>query len=434
MKTLWRTPFVLALFALSGLAQAEQDTSLEGEVEHYLENNSGSVGEPDTFRVFWKSGLRMESGDGNFKIKFGGRIMYDMTWADSDDEFDADFNGGENYVGFRRARLYFSGTVYKKTLFKLQLDFASGVVVLKDVHVGLKKAGPGDLLFGHMKEPFGLNELTSSKYITFMERAASAQAFSPSRNTGMGWFANFGETKRGYLAVGTFFNSNGLGRVSGEGGWGFTLRVGGLAIENKDRDMVLWIGIDFRWSNYRMSDRGPQEVRYRARPQSFGDRFISTGDIGAKSDMRYAFEIAFKFKSVHLQAEFFLANPDLVAGDDPSFFGYYAQIGWFITGESRSFNNSQGAWGRTKPKANFRTGDGGRGAWELSVRWDSTDLTDKGIEGGEMDTLTVGLNWYWNSNTRVMFDYVYADVTGSNATNVGSGTMNIFMIRWQIDF
>ncbi|MEM8884686.1 MAG: porin, partial [Planctomycetota bacterium] len=363
MKLFWRTSLglVLAMAFMTNVAKAEAkaDTSLENEVEHYLTNNTGQGAEPNTFRVYWDKGLRMKSGDGNFSIKFGGRAQFDMVWADSDDNASTEL--GENEVGFRRVRLYFSGSVYKNTLFKVQIDFAD-TAQLRDVYVGLNKIGPGKLLFGHFKEPFSLNELTSSKYITFTERAASVQAFAPSRNSGLAWFGNFGETKRIYLAAGTFFNTNGVGRVAGQGGWGFSVRIGGLAIENKDRDMLLWVAFNFRWSNYRMSDRGVQEVRYRSRVDSFGTRQINTGDLSAESDIRYAFEVAFKIKSIHIQAEFFFVTTKMVNDDDPDFFGWYAQVGWFITGESRKFKKTSGSWSRTSPKANFWTGEGGRGA------------------------------------------------------------------------
>lgn len=439
MKSLWRTSFAfvlaLAMFAGTANAEAKPDTSLDSEVEYYLENNSGAEAGPDAFQMFWKNGFKGESGDGNTKIEIGGRLQFDMTFADSDDEL-GNSSLGENAVGFRRARFHIGGTVYKNTLFKLEIDFANGEVELRNAYVGLDKVGPGKLLVGHMKEPFSLEELTSSRFITFTERAASTQAFAPSYNSGIGWFGNLGEAKKIYLAAGSFFNTDEVqGAVIGQGGWGFVVRVGGLAIENKDRDMILWIGFDFRWSNYRMSSDGSQTVVYQARPQSGGDRFIGTDDIAAESDIRYAFEVAFQMKTIHVSAEFFWATPSVVGGgEDPTFSGFYAEIGWFITGESRPFKVSSGAWDRPKPKANFWTGDGGRGAMEVALRWDSTDLTDEAIEGGEMDTLTVGFNWWWNPNTRMMIDYVSADIEGSNELGVGTGKLNIVIVRWQIDF
>ncbi|MHC4940715.1 MAG: OprO/OprP family phosphate-selective porin [Planctomycetota bacterium] len=439
MKLFWRTPLglVLALFATTSLVQAEAadaaNTSLDREVEHYLENNTGQGGEPSTFRAYWKNGIRMDSGDGNFKLAMGGRIMFDMVWADSDDNV-TDGNIENNDVGFRRVRMYFSGSVFKNVVFKLQFDFADGTETdFKDVYVGLKNVGPGTLLFGHQKVPFGMNELTSSKYIAFTERAASSQAFAPARNAGIGYYSTLGEAKRIYLAGGTFFpTSNTNARASGNGGWGFAVRLGWAAINNKDKDMMLWVAVDFAWQNYRIDGN---RVRYRSRVDSFGDRQISTGQISdTERDMRYAFEVAFKMKSLHIAAEFFWADVTRTAGnEDPGFSGFYAQIGYFITGESRPFKISQGGWARVKPNANFWAGDGGRGAMEVVLRWDSTDLTDKDIDGGEMDSLSVGFNWYWNAVTRVMFDYVWTDITGGPNVS-GDANLNYVIVRWQIDF
>ena len=40
----------------------------------------------DDFRVYWKNGLNMKSGDGNFTLKVGGRIMADFTFFDDYDK------------------------------------------------------------------------------------------------------------------------------------------------------------------------------------------------------------------------------------------------------------------------------------------------------------------------------------------------------------
>lgn len=44
---------------------------------------------------------------------------------------------------------------------------------------------PLKLTLGNHKMPFGLEELTSSKYITFMERSAANEAFSVGRQNGL---------------------------------------------------------------------------------------------------------------------------------------------------------------------------------------------------------------------------------------------------------
>ena len=93
------------------------------------------------------------------QIKFGGRIMYEMAvWGPDDFE-----NTGSE---FRRVRLFSSGTMYQNVKYKLQLDFASGNIVFKDVFIELNKLPiQGNLSVGHFKEPLRLESLTSSTLV-----------------------------------------------------------------------------------------------------------------------------------------------------------------------------------------------------------------------------------------------------------------------------
>ena len=80
-------------------------------------------------------------------------------------------------------RFFNSGKVYGNIKYKLQLDFAGGGVSFKDVYMEAALPYVGNLKVGHFKEPFRLEALTSSKYMTFMERGLPI-AFSPERNVG----------------------------------------------------------------------------------------------------------------------------------------------------------------------------------------------------------------------------------------------------------
>ncbi|MHC4451584.1 MAG: OprO/OprP family phosphate-selective porin [Planctomycetota bacterium] len=423
------------MIAGTAKAEAKADTSLDSEVEHYLENNSGQGGAPADFRVFWKNGIHMESGDGNFTVHLRGRVFFDMDWADSDaPTIEANEGVAENHVGFASARLGIEGRIYKNGIYKAEFDFAEDDVELKDVYVGLSQVGPGDLLFGHMKSPYGLNWMTSSRYISFTTRANSASAFGRSRDSGIAWFGNFTESKKVHLGIGTFFTADDTGSAEGNGGWGFSFRVAGLAIENADKDMLLEIGFNFSWQNLRMNG---QERTYRVSAgSSVGDGIAEFTIGGLKDTMDYAFEVAFKIKNVHMQAEFFWANPNVENGSDPSLFGWYAQVGWFITGESRSFSKNSMSWTRTAPKANFWTGDGGRGAWEVALRYDVSDFDDDdfaALAGGsaKVSQLSVSVNWYWNPNARMMFGYYWNDI---EATGAEDATLNVVVLRWQFDW
>jgi len=126
-----------------------------------------------------------------------------------------------------------------------------------------------------------------------------------------------------------------------------------------------------------------------------------------------------------LQGEYIHSAVDSEQAGDPDFSGFYAYASYFLTGEHRPYKNTAGKFSRVKPKKNF--GAGGPGAWELAARYSHLDLNDEDIEGGELDDITVGLNWYLNPNTRIMWNYVHTDLDGV-------GDADAFQMRAQVDF
>jgi len=117
-------------------------------------------------KVTLKGGkLQLKSVDGNFALALGGRVMADTAMY-FDDKSDLG-NGSE----LRRARLRAKGTVWKHWQFEGQYDFVGGDDHSRNAYIGYTGFKPWTLRVGHIKEPFGLENLTSSKYTTFMERA-----------------------------------------------------------------------------------------------------------------------------------------------------------------------------------------------------------------------------------------------------------------------
>lgn len=392
-----------------------------------LEESGKKLAAPETFRAYWKEGLRFETLDKKFKMQIGGRIMNDWTWWNDDDPSEVETfleESLEDGSEFRRARLFVSGQLYERLKFKAQYDFAGGDAEFKDVYMELTKLGIlGNLRVGHFKEPFSLEELTSSKYIQFLERGLP-NAFAPSRNVGL-MFHDHEFDGRMTWAIGMFRDADGFGESANEGGgeYNLTLRVTGLPwYENKGRQL-LHLGLGY-------THRSPHEdtVRFRQRPEvHLSPRFVNTGHLAADAEDRLGAEAAVVFGPLSFQGEYMFSAVDALETEDPTFSGYYIQGSYFLTGENRKYKTSSGAFDRVKPKRNFIPGKSGPGAWEVALRYSRIDLNDEEINGGQLDDVTLGLTWHLNPNTRVMWNYVLADL--ERVDNVQAFTM-----RFQLDF
>lgn len=422
--------FCLVLW--TGYASAQQTLATSQELEQrvrQLEERLKVVeeekpGKPGTFRAYWKDGLRLDTADKAFKLKIGGRAQLDWAVFDEDNDIQNVIGPVQNGVEFRRARLYMSGLLYDRYEFKVQYDFAGGDVDFKDVYMGVRDIPVvGNFRVGHFKEPFSLEELTSSKYITFMERGLP-NAFAIGRNTGLGIF-NTAFDKRMTWAVGAFIDADDFGNSIGGGEYNVALRVTGLPwYEEKGRRLV-HLGTSYSYGN-----TPDDAVRFRERPEAhLAPRYVDTGTFDAKNRNFVGFEAALVYDSLSVQGEVTGAFVDRKASgvDDPNFGGAYIYASYFLTGEHRPYKTSGGTFTNLKPENNFLNGEGGLGAWEVAARYSHIDLDDEGIRGGTLNDFTLGLNWYLNPNYRVSFNYIRAHLNGV-------GDTNIFEMRYQVAF
>jgi len=381
---------------------------------------SGPASGSSPLEVKWKEGIRLESEDGNFKLKAGGRLQNDWTWwADADEDVETFLEEDlEDSVEWRRARLYVEGQIYGNVSFKAQYDFAGGDADLKDAWIAVSDVpGVGHVKVGHYKEPFSLDELTSSKYLVFLERALP-NVFAPGRNAGISIYDAPMEERMTW-AVGAFKDVDDFGEGSGDDNYAATARVTGLPYCTDEGDLVhLGLGA---------SVRSVKDVRYRQRPEAhFSPRFVDTASFDADSVGLVGLEAALVQGPASLSAEYMMSSVDSEEADDPSFHGFYVQGGYFLTGERLAYKKSAGAFSRVKPERNLGE-DGGAGAWQVAARYSFLDLNDGELEGGELQTASLGLNWWLNPNTRMMFDYVLSDLDEVGETGAA-------LMRLQVDF
>ncbi len=429
------------LLAVSVVQAADLESPLEREVESYLAEEAPPPPEYPTFRAFWRDGLRFETADGNFKLKVGGRLFIDMAWQSADDAFlviVGDTEADADAAFIRTARIELEGTIYKNIEYKLQYDFAkSAVVSVKDAYVGIKNLDViGTLRIGNSKQPVGLEQITSSKLTTFMELATPSQAFTQGRRIGFLVLNNGPKDQEGIHRLtwqfGVYRPSDpDSGSISSEDGYEFIVRLTGLAIHVPDERgaRLLHLGVSFQY-------RSPESdaARFASRGTvGRGPAFLDTDAIASDSVSIVGFEVVYNVASLSVQAEAFLAEVDAQTGSDPSFSGWYVTVSYFLTGEHRPYRDSSAVWNPVVPKKNWHDGSGGAGAWEIAFRFDTTDLndTDAGIDGGEWVGDTSGVNWYWNPNARVMFNFVHGELEDLAGVE---GDIDAFMMRFQVSF
>jgi phosphate-selective porin OprO/OprP len=121
-------------------------------------------------------------------IKLGGTLMWDVDSArdvfwDAKDNDDA----WQTHSELRRARLNIKAKIADDWKAKLQFDFAEDDASdrVKDAYVKYSGWQMMDVLVGQDKEPFGLEAMTSSKNLSFIERSMVSDAFGPTRNIGI---------------------------------------------------------------------------------------------------------------------------------------------------------------------------------------------------------------------------------------------------------
>ena len=348
------------------------------------------------------------------EMMIGGRIMYDMAvWKNTTNDVATQTSGTE----FRRVRFYNSGKIYGNVKYKLQLDFAGGEIAFKDVWMELNKLPiKGTLRVGHFKEPLRLEALTSSKYITFMERSFPI-AMSAERNSGAMYHTTFGE--RLSLQTAVFREGDAFGNdKESTNNVNITSRITYLAINDGNKLLHLGVANSIRKNaekTYRFSTRAENHLGNKLTSVSF-DNVDETNILGG--------EFAYVNGSLFLQGEYLQTT---VSGmNETELSSYYGQISYFLTGERRTYKNSLSGFGSVKPNNNY--GENGWGAIELAVRLSSMDLTT--ANAGTLEDFTVGINWYLNPNTRIMLNYVMGEMINGEKII----TENAVMMRVQLGF
>jgi phosphate-selective porin OprO/OprP len=426
----------------------------------------------------WKGAPQYDDKEAGWSFKPKGLLQYDAGYVGfpNGDERRGTVSGlNFGNLGWntraRRLTLGADGTIPGGFRYSAEFNFAQSQVDFEDVFLAYDfKKSPITAQIGFFYPFSSLETMTSSKYTSFMERAGITDAFSHNRRIGAALVANDKVSDKWVAQAGIFseeMNNGDFNRT----GWDFAARGVFSPMLGTTR---LHLGANFE---YRQNKKEANSRNYQSRPmtQLTDQRFISTGALSSKGDTILGLEVAAIMKSFHIAAEAqkvwvrgtytpaeqaaLLADLEtnttpngLPLNGNPSFWGGYAEVGFFLTGETRAYKG--GSFNRVKVLRPFT--DGGWGAFQINGRIDYLDLSDDVsgssasllapfyVNGGKQTALQVSGIWNPTDYVRFMAQYSHINVTGgprnvlsddlSDPINEREFDSDVFTMRAQIDF
>jgi phosphate-selective porin OprO/OprP len=454
----------------------------------------------------WNYGLEGNSGHKDFRVKVGGRVQFDnVAFSQGDGPAQKPSNGGltpplTNATDFRRARFRIDGRMYELFDFASEFDFvnqlnSNSLVAPTEAGLGNYPAVTenwlqirevpllGVVRGGNQKDPFGFEHMTSSRFLNFMERSYAQDLYEGPFNNGFipGLrIINSAYDQRLTWSGGIFKqNANPFGYANTGRANSLVGRLTWLPIYEDEGKKLLHLGIAGRAQQTNVRD----EVRLRARgdlrngpPGPLNSIYLDTGLLNATWQNQIGLELVGNNGPWSFQSEYFgnwlynttsntgafsptssfagvpgFTNPNYgTAGLQPkgAFCGTYftnsgyAEVLYFLTGESRAYDKFDARFDRVIPRNNFyvlRDANGrtvsSEGALQLGLRYQYACLSDHQINGGTLNALTLGLNWFFNPNSKLQFnyDFAYRDFT-NNFNKNASGWITGFGTRLAFDF
>jgi phosphate-selective porin OprO/OprP len=370
-------------------------------------------------------------------IAVSGAAQIDGVWFAQDDANQAVVGDAQDVAGFRRSRIGANGNLTDNVRYRMEYDFAfPGRPNFTDVWVSTSGIPLlGNVKVGQWKQPFSMEPATSYREIMFMERSL-AFALVPFRQIGVGAFNTAFDEAATWAVSGYRFPTDAFGNHAGDGGYGTAMRST-LVVWGDEAGNVVHLG-----GGYTFNNPSPNTLRIRSTPEVGFTQldvnnttvfpipfFVDSGILPTDNYQVFGGELAAGLGSLVFQSELMWGRVDLEGGGTYEVPAGYAQLGYVLTGERRTYDRKTAAFTRVVPDVNF--GKGGPGALEICGRYSMLDLNDGTTFGGRIQDATCGLNWYLNRYTRIEFNYIHAflDRPVGNYTDT-----DIFGTRAQFDF
>ncbi len=439
----------------------------------------------------WKGAPQSVDADEGWSFKVRGRLMVDAAYAGRPPNYVANRNLGFN-ARVRRFRIGVEGAIPGGFGYKAEVDYANSTVGFGDVILTYAPANkPFAVAIGNQESLDGMEQQTSSRWSSFIERAQVNDAFGNTRRLGLTLGLHSADNLlRGDVGL---FAAHSIDASVDNDGW---IGAARFTYSPYVGNGFVHLGLNYQHREFQSNNAAVASVstgapstnqfaRYRARPflQTTDQRFVDTGNIAATSDDIFGAELYGVFKSLHLGGEVqylkvktyapgsirtgldaFAGGTGVTPASNPGFWGGHFEVGYFLTGETRGYK--AGLWDRTKVLHPFNKG--GWGALQLVGRFDYLDLDDAGLiaaptttfatgaqttaaaagrqaRGGTQTGYLFGITWIPTDYVRFLFNYIHTEVEGgpfaaaaqptsTDPVNRRGYSTDAVAVRAQIDF
>lgn len=383
-------------------------------------------------RVYFQDGkLHFASKNEKFKLWFDNRIFIDAAvyspYSDIDNlqskpnkDLEADDGSFRfsNGVSIRHARFGIKATLFEKWFAELDVDFAYNEVEIKDMYIGYQFNPHWSVKAGNFKEPMSMERLTSSKYLSQLERPMPVEAFAAGRRLGAA-FTGWGN--HWWVSAGVFGRQVDIiqkEKNRGNDGLGFTGRVAASPVANDN--FTLHLGAYATWRKPDMTGSKDRTVEFRTFPEGRVDRrrFIRTEIKNVKDYGTVGLELGARYDKLLVYGEYLFTTlrrykydgKERVDLKNATFNGWYVTGSYMILGNQRRYAPDDAEFG---PMDVCRKG----GNLEVSARVSTLNLNDvhdpsAAILGGRGYNYTAAINWYPVRNVMVGFNYTYVNNDG----------------------
>jgi phosphate-selective porin OprO/OprP len=368
----------------------------------------------------------LESANEANSIQLTGRIHLDYRQNNLDpystDLNDRDSATAADNIELRRARLGVKGKFAKDFNYEI-VGNLPGTATVDVAYVDYAKYPEAKLRLGRFKQPFNLEELTSSNNIDFMERSYVNQLAPAKKNGAM----FFGEPKTGITYALSAYSMNDSEQDSKNDKMNFagrtTLNLGELW---GNKTMVAHIGLSGFKADYnvtaqttssssggtttyasilsfRTPGRGLSNIfNAQINGQTFSGSTAQSANSNSTSQVEsgaVGLEGAFAVNNVKVQGEYARAGIKGYQNEggssntgrqgeslDMNVNVYYGELMYLATGEHYASAYKGGAFGAIKPANNFDLDKNHWGAWEFGLRAEKFTVDDMSWDGGSNGT------------------------------------------------